>query len=104
MTVNNMAPSVIMIAAVGYCCWPYLDQPDVRPPTVNKEASKAHEIPLELLEPNVGSAQTRDPFDLKATQEKNSQKATVAGKKPGDNAAPNGVRPESDVAIAGDFQ
>ncbi len=95
MTVNKMAPSVITIAAVGYCCFPYLNQPDVRPATPSKETSKAHEIPLELLSPNVGAAQARDPFDLKAKMEKDARNGTVA-KKEGAEA----LNPESPVAIA----
>lgn len=96
MSVNKMAPSAIMIAAVGYCCWPYLHQPDVRPVTASKEVSKAHEIPLELLTPDVGAAQPRDPFDLKAKLEKDSKSGLVAAKKKGEE----GLNPESAVAIA----
>lgn len=102
MTINKMAPSAIVIAAVGYCCWPYLDQPEIRP-VVNKEVTKSHEIPLELLAPDVGSSQTRDPFDLKAKQGKAADGSSLAGKN-GASKSKDGTTkstdPESPVAIA----
>lgn len=102
MSINKMAPSAIVIAAVGYCCWPYLDQPEMRP-AVSKEVSKSHEIPLELLAPNVGSSQTRDPFDLKAKQGKSADGSSLAAKKGGAKSADGTAKsadPESPIAIA----
>ncbi len=102
ISLSKMAPSAIMVAAVGYCCFPYLNQPGM-PPAVNKEISKSHEIPLELLSPNVGSTQARDPFDLKAKDDKGTKGGQVAGKKDGAKVIVKDgkpMAPESAVAQA----
>ena len=100
MTVNKLAPSMIVVAAVGYCCWPYLDQPEMRPAVI-KEISKTHEIPLELLAPEVGAAQARDPFDLKEKMGKAADGSLLSAKK-GDakGADAKSTDSESPVAIA----
>ncbi|MDB5336889.1 MAG: hypothetical protein JWN70_2508 [Planctomycetaceae bacterium] len=72
-------------------------------PAVSKEVSKSHEIPLELLAPNVGSSQTRDPFDLKAKQGKSADGSSLAAKKGGAKSADGTAKsadPESPIAIA----
>lgn len=101
MTVNKMAPSMIVVAAVGYCCWPYLDQPEMRP-AASKEVSKTHEIPLELLAPEVGAAQARDPFDLKEKMGKAADGSLLSAKTGNTKGAveANSTEPESPVAIA----
>ncbi len=69
----------------------------MRPP-VKQEVTKSHEIPLELLSPDVGSSQARDPFDLKAKQGKAADGTSLTAKKGGAKEAD--INPESPVAIA----
>lgn len=102
ISLSKMAPSAIVIAAVGYCCLPYLDQPGTRA-APSQEVSKSHEIPLELLSPKVGSSQPRDPFNLQAKVDKNAKGVPTATNRAVSKSAGkvgNAKAPESAVAAA----
>ena len=57
-----MVPAAIVLAAVGYGCWPYLDTQGPRAAT--QEAGKLPEITAALLSPTIAPAPARNPFGL----------------------------------------
>lgn len=93
VSIGKYAPTAIVLAAVGYCCWPYLDDPNR---VKNQEAGKLPEISASTLSPDIAPSQGRDPFGfngerhnfIDVPQDKNKKKVT--GPAAGAKAAANG--------------
>ncbi len=62
VSIGKYAPTAIVMAAVGYCCWPYLDDPGR---VKNQEAGKLPEISASTLSPTIAPSLGRDPFGFK---------------------------------------
>ncbi len=62
VSIGKFAPTAIVLAAVGYCCWPYLEDPGQRPKL--DDGKKLPEISASVLAPNIKPAPGRDPFGL----------------------------------------
>ncbi len=61
VSIGKFAPTAIVLAAVGYCCWPYLEDPGHRP---KMEEKKLPEIAASVLSPTIKPAPGRDPFGM----------------------------------------
>lgn len=99
LTFANIAPSAIMMAAVGYCCWPYLEQPTLT--TAPKEVAKPIEISDALLSPNIGSKNDRDPFGMKGLVKADDKGKASDKNQPGDGRGSGGAKTNGDT-LAGD--
>lgn len=100
MSLAKIAPSAIMMAAVGYCCWPYLEQPSMT--TGPKEPSKPIEISDALLSPEIGTKNDRDPFGVKGLAQADDKGKGADKNKPGaDGKGPGGAKPDAEK-LAGD--
>lgn len=62
ISIEKLAPTAIVFAAVGYCCWPYLEEKRAHPAA--QEAKKLPEIGRSQLSPIIVPATDRDPFGL----------------------------------------
>ena len=66
-SVGKFAPSAIVLAAVGYCCWPYLEDPGRRPKV--DDGKKLPELTANILSPKIIPAPGRDPFGMTGDHE-----------------------------------
>lgn len=62
VSIGKFAPTAIVFAAVGYCCWPYLEEKRTHPAA--QDAKKLPEIGRAQLSPTIVPATDRDPFGL----------------------------------------
>ena len=58
-----MAPTAIVVAAVGYFCWPYLSPSGAN--VIVDAGGKPVDISMALLSPKITAAPGRDPFGMK---------------------------------------
>lgn len=61
-TIGKFAPCAIVLAAVAYCCWPYLEDEGHRPGT--EKERKLPEIAASVLKPKIEPYPGRDPFGM----------------------------------------
>lgn len=57
-----MAPTLTVLIAVGYCCWPYLEDPGQG--RIKEEKKKLAEIGAAVLSPKIDPSPGRDPFGM----------------------------------------
>lgn len=76
---GKFAPCAIVLAAVTYCCWPYLEDAGQR--TAAGDDKKLPEIAANVLAPKIKPAPGRDPFGMTGNVDLFKVVDTKAGKK-----------------------
>lgn len=61
ISAGKLAPSVVVLAFVGYCVWPSLSEM-MSPPPPPKAAAKVSELAASLFSPTMGPVPTRNPW------------------------------------------
>jgi hypothetical protein len=61
ISAGKLAPSVVVVAFVGYCAWPSVSHL-VSGPSISKAAGKATELATALFAPRLGPPPTKNPF------------------------------------------
>ncbi len=87
VSIGKMAPTAIVVAAVGYFCWPYLSPTGAN--VMFNEGGKPVDINMALLSPKLTAAPGRDPFGMKVeTPRAEAETPTKSGSTPRPNTNP----------------
>jgi hypothetical protein len=84
--IKKSTPILVVGAALGFFCWPYVDARSPRPKEV--DSTSALKSLVASLSPPEAAAPQRDPFDSRTTARPGKRKADTAKKTPAPTGTP----------------